>query len=181
MSSRLLYYALPIGLALLIACAQAPTKPEAEEAAEEPEAAEEVRLPENAKPLSEILNAVKAQGYDPVVEVELEEGTWEIDAFKGEERVEFQVDPVSGEIETEEVKPGKKPLAEIVAALEAQGYGPILEIELDEEGWEIEAVKGGEEVELVADPDTGEIRLEEAEEAEEAEEPEGAEEEPEEK
>lgn len=178
MLSRWLRYTLPIGLALLIACAQAPTEPEAEEAAGEPEAAEEARLPENAKPLSEILNAAKAQGYDPVVEVELEEGTWEIDAFKGEERVEFQVDPVSGEIETEEVKPGKKPLAGIVAALEAQGYGPILEIELNEEGWEIEAVKDGEEVELVADPDTGEIRLEEAEEAEE---PEGAEQEAEEK
>ena len=164
MLSRLLHFALPVSLALLIACAQAPTEPEAEEAAEEPEAAEEARLPENAKPLSEILNAVKAQGYDPVVEVELEEGAWEIDAFKGGERVEFQVDPVSGEIETEEAKPGEKPLAEIVAALEAQGYDPILEIELDEEGWEIEAVKGGETVELVADPDTGAIRAEEEEE-----------------
>jgi len=62
-----------------------------------------------------------------------------------------------------------KPLSEILNAVKAQGYGPILEIELDKEGREIETVRGGETVELVADPETGEIRAEEAEELEAAE------------
>ncbi len=171
MSKRMLSVALPACLALLAAaCGRAPTGAEPAEAAEEAEEAGQVRLPENAKPLSEILAAVSSQGYGPVVEVELDEDAWEIDAFKGQERVELEVDPVSGEIVSEEAEPGAKPLAEIVAGLEAQGYGPVLEIELDDEGWEIEAVKGGETVELIADPETGEIRAEEAEELEGAEE-----------
>ena len=172
---RLSTVAVAAMLALLVACKQEPTKPapaeegeQAEEQAAEPEAV----LPENAKPLSEIVAAVQAKGYGPVVEIELDEDRWEIDAFKGEERVELNVDPVSGEIASGRPEVSGKPLPEILSGVEAQGYGPIIEVELDDEGWEIDAIKNGEEVSLIADPETGQIRVkeEEHEEKEEAEE-----------
>ena len=171
---RLLTLAAAATLAALVACNQTTTKPasseEAEEAAEAIESPE-VQLPENAKPLSEILAGVQSKGYDPVIEIELDDDGWEIDAFKGKDVVEIDVDPVSGEITSEEAETGGKPLAEILKAVEAQGYGPILEVELDDDGWEISAVKDGEEVSLTADTKTGEIRsAEEEEENESAEE-----------
>jgi uncharacterized membrane protein YkoI len=45
-----------------------------------------------------------------------------------------------------------RPLSEIVATLERQGYGPILEVELDDGRWEVEAYREGRKYELKVDP-----------------------------
>ena len=50
-----------------------------------------------------------------------------------------------------------KPLSEIVLSLEKQGYTPIVEIEFDDERWEIEAYKEGQKRELKVDPRSGAI------------------------
>lgn len=55
----------------------------------------------DGKPLSEIVKAVEDQGYAPV-EVELEEGSWEIEATKDGKTYELIIDPKSGEIRSVE-------------------------------------------------------------------------------
>jgi uncharacterized membrane protein YkoI len=56
-----------------------------------------------------------------------------------------------------EIPADAKPLAEIVAMLEREGYSPIAEIEYDDDGWEVEAYKNGERAEIQVDFLTGQI------------------------
>jgi hypothetical protein len=48
-------------------------------------------------------------------------------------------------------------LAEIVAAIERQGYGPVAEAELKDDGWQLGAYKDGQRVTILADFETGGI------------------------
>lgn len=50
-----------------------------------------------------------------------------------------------------------KPVSEIAASLEKQGYTPIEEIEFDNGKWEVEAYKNGQKCELKVDPISGKI------------------------
>lgn len=54
--------------------------------------------PHDAKQLSEIVRALEEQGYIPIVEIEFEDGRWEIEAYKEGVKRELKVDPVSGMI-----------------------------------------------------------------------------------
>ena len=56
------------------------------------------RLPDNAKPLSEVIKMLEKKGYHPVIDIELERGRWEIEAFKDSIKRELKVDAVTGEI-----------------------------------------------------------------------------------
>jgi hypothetical protein len=53
--------------------------------------------PENARPLSEIVEAVESQGFVPF-ELEFEDGRWEITAFREGKPVRLYADPRSGGI-----------------------------------------------------------------------------------
>lgn len=55
----------------------------------------------DGKPLSAIVKAVEDQGYVPM-EIELEEGSWEIEATKDGRTYELVIDPKSGEIRSVE-------------------------------------------------------------------------------
>ena len=50
-----------------------------------------------------------------------------------------------------------QPLSKIVRTLEEQGFSPIVEIEFDDNLWEVEAYKEGDQRELKVDPVTGRI------------------------
>lgn len=50
-----------------------------------------------------------------------------------------------------------KPLVEIVAGLEKQGFAPIVEISFDDGVWEAEAYKDDTAFELSIDPSSGEV------------------------
>ncbi len=55
--------------------------------------------PANAKPLSEIIKAVEAQGYKTITEVEFDDNVWKIEAHQPDgKEVHVQVDPLSGAI-----------------------------------------------------------------------------------
>ena len=54
--------------------------------------------PENALPLSEIIMSLETQGYKPIVEVDLDRGVWEIEAFKDGQKRELKVNPLNGDI-----------------------------------------------------------------------------------
>ena len=50
-----------------------------------------------------------------------------------------------------------QPLSKIVLTLEEQGFTPIVEIEFDDDLWEVEAYKEGDKRELKVDPVSGRI------------------------
>ncbi|MCA0901137.1 PepSY domain-containing protein [Microbulbifer agarilyticus] len=54
--------------------------------------------PPGAMALSMVLTKLEQQGYTPVVEVTLEQGRWEIEAYKEGKKWDLEVDPNSGEI-----------------------------------------------------------------------------------
>jgi len=55
--------------------------------------------PADAQPLSQIVKTLEDQGYI-ITEIEYEDNKWEVEGFSQEgEEVEFEVDPVTGEIE----------------------------------------------------------------------------------
>lgn len=53
--------------------------------------------PANAKPLSEIVRAIEAQSLGIIVEIEFEDGVWEIELHRPDgSEVTLKIDPVSG-------------------------------------------------------------------------------------
>ena len=54
--------------------------------------------PQDAKPLSEIVLTLEKQKYNPIVEIEFEEGKWEVKAYKEGVKCKLEVDPISGKI-----------------------------------------------------------------------------------
>lgn len=54
--------------------------------------------PPGAMALSSIVTKLEQQGYTPVVEVSLENGRWEVEAYKEGKKWDLEVDPNSGEI-----------------------------------------------------------------------------------
>jgi hypothetical protein len=58
-------------------------------------------LPADARPLSEIVAALERQGYGPIIEVEFDDGRWEIEAYRQGRKFELKVDPHSGSVLSE--------------------------------------------------------------------------------
>lgn len=56
------------------------------------------RPPPGAMALSMVLTGLEQQGYTPIIAVSLEDGRWEVEAFKEGKKYELKVDPNSGEI-----------------------------------------------------------------------------------
>jgi hypothetical protein len=54
--------------------------------------------PQDAKPLSEIVLSLEKLGYSPIVEIEFEEGKWEVKAYKEGAKHKIEVNPISGKI-----------------------------------------------------------------------------------
>ncbi|QKX17829.1 PepSY domain-containing protein [Microbulbifer sp. YPW1] len=54
--------------------------------------------PPGAMALSAIVTKLEQQGYVPVVDVSLENGRWEVEAYKEGKKWDLEVDPNSGEI-----------------------------------------------------------------------------------
>lgn len=54
--------------------------------------------PSDIKKLSEIVLILEKAGFDPISEIEFDDGHWEIDAYRNGEKREVHVDPRTGEI-----------------------------------------------------------------------------------
>ena len=54
--------------------------------------------PNDAKLLSEIVHTLEKQGFSPIVDVEFEDGQWEVKAYKNGVKWKLKIDPVSGKI-----------------------------------------------------------------------------------
>lgn len=60
--------------------------------------AKDEKPPPGAMALSAIVTKLEQQGYVPVVDVSLDDGHWEVEAYKEGKRWDLEVDPNSGEI-----------------------------------------------------------------------------------
>ncbi|MBX3638475.1 MAG: PepSY domain-containing protein [Rubrivivax sp.] len=56
------------------------------------------RPPANARLLSAIVLELERQGYGPIVEIEFDDGRWEVEAYKDGRKRKLKVDPVDGRI-----------------------------------------------------------------------------------
>ncbi|MFA0811081.1 PepSY domain-containing protein [Microbulbifer epialgicus] len=54
--------------------------------------------PPGAMALSTVLTKLEQQGFTPIVEVDLDKGRWKVEAYKGDQKHELEVDPNSAEI-----------------------------------------------------------------------------------
>jgi hypothetical protein len=54
--------------------------------------------PADAKALSEIVLSLEKRGYIPIVDIEFEDGRWEIEAYREGRKRDLKVDPRSGVI-----------------------------------------------------------------------------------
>lgn len=52
--------------------------------------------PPNAKQLSEIVRSLELQGFAPIVEIEFDDGQWEVKAYKDGRRRKVKIDPITG-------------------------------------------------------------------------------------
>lgn len=63
---------------------------------------DEDKPPPGAMALSMLLTKLEQQGYQPIVEVSLEDEHWEIEAYKTGEKRELEVNPNTGEVLSDE-------------------------------------------------------------------------------
>lgn len=54
--------------------------------------------PADAKPLSEVVKSLEDEGYERISDVSFDDGKWEVDAYKGEQKRDLEVDPHTGDI-----------------------------------------------------------------------------------
>lgn len=121
--------------------------------------------PRGAKPLSELAKLLEEQGYGPFVELSFDDEKLEVEAYKQQTVYELDVDPRNGKVLSEEredddePRPPQdaKPLSEILAGLEKNGYSKLHDVSFERRYWEIDAISSEGKRELHVDPKTGEV------------------------
>jgi uncharacterized membrane protein YkoI len=114
----------------------------------------------NLLPVDQAMSRVSAAGYTPTGEIELDDGTYEIESTDANgRRIEVHIDAASGEI-LSPLQPGQIALSidQIRDRLAQAGYTDVHELERDDGHWSAE-VRGayGLERELRVHPLTGSI------------------------
>jgi len=56
------------------------------------------RPPADAVPLSEVVKLLEEKGYSPVTEVSMDNGVWEVEAYKDGQERELKVNPKDGQV-----------------------------------------------------------------------------------
>lgn len=54
--------------------------------------------PENSIPLSDVVKSLEAKGYSPITEISMDDGVWEVEAYKEGQERELKVNPANAEI-----------------------------------------------------------------------------------
>jgi uncharacterized membrane protein YkoI len=122
------------------------------------------RPPADSKPAVEIVELLEMQGYGPFIEVEFDDGQWEVEAYKNEVAYELNIDRRTGKIlsshrDDAEQRPPRdaKPLSQILRKLMQSGYADIEDVSFERRYWEIEAYREDGKHELYVDPTTGDV------------------------
>jgi len=56
------------------------------------------RPPADAVPLSEVVKSLEEKGYSPVTEVSMDNGVWEVEAYRDGQERELKVNPKDGQV-----------------------------------------------------------------------------------
>lgn len=101
----------------------------------------------------DVHDALAAQGYTDIEDVEFDDGMWEAEARRDDGRkIDLRIDPRTGAVYPEDGHTSLS-IADIEASLEAAGYSRIHDIGFDDGLWEAEAYDSdGVEWELYLDP-----------------------------
>ncbi len=54
--------------------------------------------PANSMKLSDVVKLLEAKGYSPITEISIDNGVWEVEAYKNGREHELKINPVNGEI-----------------------------------------------------------------------------------
>lgn len=54
--------------------------------------------PADAKPLSEVIKSLEDEGYERIYDVSFDDNVWEVEAYRGDQKRDLEVDPQSGEV-----------------------------------------------------------------------------------
>jgi hypothetical protein len=116
------------------------------------------------RPLVDIVAGLEKQGFKPIVEVSLDDGVWEVEAYHEDLPMELTIDAGSGEIIAEhrdeaDTRPPTDSLllSEIVHAVQKLGYTDVTEISFERRSWEVEASREGQRRELRVDPKDAQV------------------------
>lgn len=127
-------------------------------------AASHAVAPTEKLPMSKVVKLLESKGFAPIVDVSFDDGAWEVETYRGDEFLELTVDPVSGEVLSEnhddaEPRPPKdaKPLSTLLEELGKAGYSNIDDASFERRYWEIEGIRDNQEHEVHVDPVTGEV------------------------
>ncbi len=124
--------------------------------------------PADARPLSQILEAVEKNHPGVIVSADFDERRWEVVSCNADGRScrELRIDPRTAKTLRDsrdmnfDIRPpaGGKTAAQIAAAIEARKLGTISEIEFDDPVWEVTVHGSGVRAKLYVDPASGDIQ-----------------------
>jgi NADPH:quinone reductase-like Zn-dependent oxidoreductase len=114
---------------------------------------------------ADVAAELKRAGFAEVREIEYDDGLWEAEVRRANGRWgEVHVDPISGEVFDAQAARARLDAAALVAALEAQGYTAINDLDREGATWGAEAVGAdGQRIELRASGYDGRVLHSEAE------------------
>ena len=103
-------------------------------------------------------------GYGPIVDVSLDDGVWEVEAYKDDASLELAIDPKTGKVLSEhrddtDARPPKDSLklSQLLRKLEKAGHANIEDVSFERRYWEVETHRDREQHELHVDPRTAEV------------------------
>ena len=98
------------------------------------------------------------QGYTKINDVKFGDGVWKADARSADgNRMEVRLDPQTGKV-FPNTKVASMSEKDVLAALSAQGYTNVHDVDFEDGIWNAEADDpAGRDVELKIDPDTGKV------------------------
>lgn len=107
---------------------------------------------------ADVYDALAAQGYVDIDDIEFDDGMWEAEARRGDgRRIDLRLDARTGAIYPEDGTTALS-MADVEASLAAAGYSRVHDIRFDDGLWEADAFDAdGVEWELYLDPRSAEI------------------------
>jgi uncharacterized membrane protein YkoI len=116
------------------------------------------------QPIVKIVRGLEKDGYGPIVDVSMDDGVWEVEAYKGDASLELTVNPDTGKVLSEhrddaDTRPPKDSLklSELLRKLEKASYTDVEDVSFERRYWEVETHQDGEQHELHVDPKTAEV------------------------
>ena len=112
-------------------------------------------------PLSQLGRGLEQMGYEDVYEAEWEDNAWKLLTKRDGELEIVTLDPYSGRLLSREPMAPRRtlPFSTVVEHLQRKGYRAISEMEFEDGGWKVEAVRNGKREEIFVEMVSGQIEI----------------------